>query len=273
MNQSALPLIVEADQLEAVSEQTDILIIDLSKAETWLKYHIPGAIHLEYSQLIRINKPLMGLLPENEVLSRVFSSIGLTPDTHVVAYDDEGGGKAGRLLWTLDVGGHNHYSLLNGGLIAWANEGHPLASGQESANTSQYQYARTEHGICDKQYILDNLDNSAIKLLDCRSIEEYKGSKKFAARGGHIPGAVNMDWLLAMDQNNNLRLKDDDSLLELLHQRGIIHREDEVIVYCQTHHRSSHTYFVLKHLGFEKVLGYPGAWSEWGNLDDTPIET
>ena len=75
-----------------------------------------------------------------------------------------------------------------------------------------------------------------------------------------------------MDQNNNLRLKDDNSLFRLLEERGI-HRDNEVIVYCQTHHRSSHTWFVLKHLGFEKVLGYPGAWSEWGNLNDTPVET
>ena len=272
MNQSSLPLIIEADQLETVAGQAGLLIIDLSKAETWQKHHIPGAVHLEYGQLIEIRKPLMGLLPENAVLSQVLSGIGLTPDTHVVAYDDEGGGKAGRLLWTLDVGGHKNYSLLNGGLIAWANEGHQLVSGQESAVASTYQYTRTDQGICDKQYILDHLGDPAVKLLDCRSVAEYTGAKKFAARGGHIPGAVNMDWLLTMDQNNNLCLKDDNDLIGLLEERGI-NRDDEVIVYCQTHHRSSHTYFVLKHLGFKKVLGYPGAWSEWGNLNDTPIET
>lgn len=272
MNQSSLPLILEANQLEAVAGQAGLLIIDLSKAETYQKYHIPGAVHLDYSQIIEIRKPVMGLLPDDAVLSQVLSRIGLMPDTHVVAYDDEGGGKAGRLLWTLDVGDHNNYSLLNGGLVAWANEGHQLASGQEPATASTYQYTRTSHGICDRQYVLEHLDDPGVKLLDCRSVEEYTGAKKFSARGGHIPGAVNMDWLLTMDQNNNLRLKDDNSLLGLLEERGI-NRDDEIIVYCQTHHRSSHTYFVLKHLGFENIKGYPGAWSEWGNLNDTPVET
>jgi len=272
MNQSSLPLILEASQLEAVAGQTGLLIIDLSKAETWLKYHIPGAVHLDYNQIIGVEKPVMGLLPDDEVLSRVFSSIGLTADAHVVAYDDEGGGKAGRLLWTLAVGGHTRYSLLDGGLIAWANEGHQLISGQETATASSYEYTRTRHGISDRQYILEHLDDPNVKLLDCRSVEEFTGAKKFSARGGHIPGAVNMDWLLTMDQNNNLRLKDDNSLLKLLEERGI-NRDDEVIVYCQTHHRSSHTYFVLKHLGFENIKGYPGAWSDWGNRDDMPVET
>ncbi|HED16247.1 MAG TPA: sulfurtransferase [Gammaproteobacteria bacterium] len=272
MDQSSLPFIIDASQLEAVADQAGLLIIDLSKAETWLKYHIPGAVHLEYNQIIGAHKPVMGLLPDNDVLSRALSSVGLTADSHVVAYDDEGGGKAGRLLWTLAVGGHSRYSLLNGGLIAWANEGHQLVSGQETATASDYQYKRTNKDICDRQTILEHLDDANVRLLDSRSVEEFSGAKKFSARGGHIPGAVNMDWLLTIDQNNNLRLKDDTSLLALLEERGIS-RDNEVIVYCQTHHRSSHTWCVLKHLGFENIKGYPGAWSDWGNQEDTPVET
>jgi 3-mercaptopyruvate sulfurtransferase SseA len=87
-----------------------------------------------------------------------------------------------------------------------------------------------------------------------------------------VPGAVNFDWVNAIDQQRNLRLKPAEELRTLLETAGVT-PDREVIVYCQTHHRSSHTYVVLKSLGYPRIKGYPGAWSEWGNLTDTPIET
>ena len=116
MSTSKPPLILEANVLEKHLFDPDILVVDMSKPATYSQYHIPGAVHLEYSNIVRINKPVMGLLPDAESLGRVLSSLGITRDTHVIAYDDEGGGKACRLLWTLDVIGHPSFSLLNGGL-------------------------------------------------------------------------------------------------------------------------------------------------------------
>ncbi len=108
-------------------------------------------------------------------------------------------------------------------------------------------------------------------LLDARSPEEYNGTKRFTARSGHIPGAVNLNWLDTMDRHRNLRLKTDAELRRMLSERGIT-PDKEVIVYCQTHHRSAHSYVMLKSLGYTNIKGYPGAWSEWGNSNDTPIE-
>jgi len=97
------------------------------------------------------------------------------------------------------------------------------------------------------------------------------GSSVLAARGGHIPGAVNMDWVLAMDKARDLRLRSPEELRRMLERRGVT-PDKEVIVYCQTHHRSSHTYVMLKSLGYPRIRGYPGAWSAWGNRRDTPVE-
>jgi thiosulfate/3-mercaptopyruvate sulfurtransferase len=108
-------------------------------------------------------------------------------------------------------------------------------------------------------------------LVDARSPPEYSGEKRLAQRGGHIPGAVNFDWINAMDMQNNLRLKPAEVLSQSLAGLGVT-QDKEVIVYCQTHHRSAHTYIVLKSLGYTKIKGYPGSWSEWGNQGDTPIE-
>jgi len=271
MSDLQLPLILEADELEKHLGADNLIIVDLCKDETYLQSHIPGAIHLQYPKIIHVEKPVMGLVPDDKELSQVLSSIGLTTDTHVVAYDDEGGGKACRFLWTLDIIGHQHFSLLNGGLHAWANEGHPLDNQSVTATSGDYQAHVSDKGIANKDDILGKLENPNVVFLDNRSMQEFTGTKRFAERGGHIPHAVNLDWMQTMDQSRNLRLLPDEQLQGMLDKLGVT-PEKEIILYCQTHHRSSHTYMLLKHLGYSNIKGYPGAWSEWGNLPDTPIE-
>ena len=98
------------------------------------------------------------------------------------------------------------------------------------------------------------------------------GAKQLSARSGHIPGAVNLNWLDTIDTNNHLRLKPRRMLKDILEARQILPAR-EVITYCQTHHRSAHTWMLLKSLGYPTVRGYPGSWAEWGNDSETPIQT
>ncbi len=266
-----LPLILEPELLEQHLADEQCTIVDLSKQENYLKYHIPGACYLDYARIVRVEKPVMGLIPDETTLSRLLADLGATPDSHIIAYDDEGGGKAARLLWTLDLLGHQRCSLLNGGIFSWANEGFRLTQEVSTPAAGHYDARLGDHAVATKQYILEHLHQPQTLLLDCRTPEEYAGIKKFAERGGHIPGAVNIDWVRTMDQNRNLRLKPDAELRSLFESAGVS-SDKEIIVYCQTHHRSSHTYIVLKHLGYPNIKGYPGAWSDWGNDPDTPVE-
>jgi thiosulfate/3-mercaptopyruvate sulfurtransferase len=271
MNADNLPLLIEPDQLETILNQDDILVVDLSKASTYAQLHIPGAVHLEYSSLAAEQKPAQGLLPPVQHLEKLFSDHGIGNNTHVIAYDDEGGGKAARLLWTLEVMGHQRFSLLNGGLHAWANERHPLANTGTIPSPVIFKGTLNTDPVATTDYILDNLDNPDVVLLDARSVDEFSGARRFANRGGHIPGAVNMDWILAMDQGENLRMRPAEELLAHLASKKVT-PDKEIVTYCQTHHRSSYSYIMLKILGFTNIKGYPGSWSDWGNRADTPIE-
>lgn len=268
-----LPLLVEPEQLTSRKNNSgDVVIVDLCKASIYEQSHVPGAIHIEYSDIVTARPPVMGLVPNTDQLGKVMSQSGIKPSDTVVAYDDEGGGKAARFLYTLDIIGHKNYALLNGGLHAWANEGHPLETITNKRPASHYSITINPKPVATREYIQSRLDSDELQLIDSRSPAEYDGSKKFAEKGGHIPGAVCLDWVNLMDPQHNLRLKSKEEIMRILTDLNI-EPDKTTVVYCQTHHRSALTYFVLKYLGFKKIKGYPGSWSQWGNDPNTPVET
>jgi len=272
MPDALLPLLVEPDALEAALGADGLLVVDVNEPQRYAQGHVPGAVNLAYAGLIGPRPPAMGMMAGEEQLGAALGAIGLTPDLHVVAYDSEGNGRASRLLWTLDALGHQGLSLLNGGFGAWAGEGHPVETDPVTPTPSDYAaHVANDAVIASKGYILDHLGDPDMVVLDVRSAAEYAGHDVRAARGGHIPGAVNMDWTMAMDRGRNLRFLPPDQLTALLAERGVT-PDREVITHCQTHHRSAHTCWVLKSLGFPRVRGYDGSWSDWGNDPDVPIE-
>jgi thiosulfate/3-mercaptopyruvate sulfurtransferase len=267
-----LPLLIQPEQLEKTLEagSNEYLILDTSSTANYEKHHIPGAVHIEPKLLQCGTPPTPGKIPSNEQLTTLFSSVGLHPDKHVIVYDDEGGGWAGRLIWTLDVLGHQHYSYLDGGLRAWVEEGHPLESVTNQGKATEYVVSINRQPIAEIDDIVTNLGAEDFVIWDARSAGEHRGEKVLAKKGGHIPGAVNIDWLELMDTERNLRLVDLEKLQQRLNATGLT-KDKHIVTHCQTHHRSGLTYLVMKILGYTTIKGYHGSWSEWGNLDNTPI--
>jgi thiosulfate/3-mercaptopyruvate sulfurtransferase len=262
------PDLIEPADLSQHLGDENLMIIDLSRYEVYQQYHIPGAIHVAPEELISGEKPATGRLPSLSRINALFARIGYSPDKHVVAYDDEGGGWAGRFIWTLDVIGHTHSSYLNGGLIAWMGEKFPTTDEILPLATTNCDLTITTDVIAEKTDVLKSIGSNDVLIWDARSPEEYAGTRVVAARGGHVPGAINLDWLELMDRNNHLKLKSD--LASVLSDRGIS-PDATIITHCQTHHRSGLTYLVGKLLGLN-ILAYHGSWSEWGNDPDTPID-
>lgn len=263
---------IEPDELEALRNNEKLVIVDLCKAKQYAQAHIPGAHYVNYIDIVKMDKPVMGLLPENESFSALLSSLGIDKQSLIVAYDDEGGGCAARFIWTLNVFGHTTGVILNGGLHSWANEGHELSNKlPDKPQPSGYTVKKTHHHTATRAFIKTHLDDDNLAIIDARSLAEYNGEKKLAEKAGHIPGAIHYEWTEAMNMNNNLRRLPAEQLEQRLESMGI-GKDKDVICYCQSHHRSAYSWLVLKSLGYETVLGYPGSWSEWGNYPDSPVE-
>ncbi|MEX2961892.1 sulfurtransferase [Microbulbifer sp. TYP-18] len=263
-----MPLILEPQQLAGLLDREDLLLVDLSGPETYAHGHIPGAVHLPFQALMAGTPPAPGKLPSVERLTELFRSLGLRPQHHVVAFDDEGGGWAGRFLWTLEVIGHRHYSYLNGGTCAWLGENLPLSREATIPPPSDIDIEIDTAIPATAEEILQQLGDPQFSVWDARSPQEYCGEKVLALRGGHIPGAVNCEWTQLMDPKRHRRIRRDAR--QLLAQLGLT-GEQKIVTHCQSHHRSGFTWLVGKSLGFD-IRAYPGSWSEWGNLPETPVE-
>ncbi|MEN0037563.1 MAG: rhodanese-like domain-containing protein [Cellvibrio sp.] len=266
------PLLISGKELSAHLGEQNLIVVDVGKSTVYSQAHIPGAIHVDYRRLQKGELPVPGLAPALEDVAALLTEIGVTPETHVVAYDDEGGTRAARFLWLLDAFSHQHFSFLDGGIHAWLAEDLPYEV--EPAVATSVQYPLTSliaKPQINLDYLLNHYRDEDVQIWDARTPEEFSGERVMAQRRGHIPGAINYNWENAIDRANDDRVRNIDIIRTELNRAGIS-GDKKIITHCQTHHRSSFTWLLGKILGFD-IIGYPGAWAEWGNHPATPVAT
>jgi thiosulfate/3-mercaptopyruvate sulfurtransferase len=261
---------VEVLEPDAVADlpETDTLLVQVTSSALFEQAHIPGAVLIEPAELVCGIPPANGKLPSTAQIAATLSRVGYQPDQRIIAFDDEGGGWAGRLFWTLDVIGHHDWAYLDGGLHAWHAAGLPLAQGASTPVPAEpCEITIDTAPIAEISDVMAAIDDANSIIWDVRSAEEYAGLRSGSARRGHIPGAVNLDWELLKDANRQLRLI--DSLDDVAASLGLLQAK-QIITHCQTHHRSGLSYLVGRLLGLN-IKAFHGSWAEWGNDPNTPI--
>ncbi len=257
-------------QVVVVESDEDVLLYDTG--------HIPGAVKIDW--VADLNDPLVRDYLDPEAFANLLSSKGIGPDSTVVFYGDNFNWWAAYALWVFSLFGHGDTRLLDGGRAKWIAEGRPVTTDVASRPPTEYPVPdRDDRKI--RAFMADVLAHTSggRPLIDVRSPEEYRGERMHmpdypnegALRGGHVPGAKNVPWKKAANDDNTFKRADE---LRALYEKEVgLSPSDDVIAYCRIGERSSHTWFVLTHLlGYEKVRNYDGSWTEYGNAVKVPIE-
>ncbi len=251
-----------------------VTLIDMSERGAYQKFHLPGAIWVNYDWLIKSQDGL-SLSGGPKYMARVLSQLGISNDTHVVIYDDVGGMEASRLYWELKKLNHSKVQILDGGSINWVLHGHKVTQAlPQKPQMAQYQLPKKDYTnqlTADKDETLAAIKDDTITLIDTRTKQEYQGHPK-QKQSGHIPGAVWFEWSDAIDVHSGFKQLDDSKILKQLSQVGIKEKSQPIILYCNTAHRAARTFTMLKSLGFSDIKLYDGSTQEYSLDKSLPFK-
>lgn len=246
------PVVVDAAWVEANLD--GVRLVDVR--DEW-EYeaigHLPGAVNVPFDTFRGTGDEDEGHLPGADRFAAVMSEAGIAPADVLVAYDDEHGVFAARFLVTAMLYGHRHWHLLDGDYSAWSRTSETTTEVTPVEPTDYRATVPEDRPLIDADGVLAAIEDSDAVLVDTRSPEEFKS--------GHIDGAVNFDWRELVDAETR-GLKPREELERILRSYGVGPRH-RIILYCNTARRISHTYIVLRHLGYDDVAFYEGSLTDW----------
>lgn len=272
-------VLVTTEWLAANLDDPSVRIIEVDEdTEAYTRSHIPGAIAWDWSQ--DLHHPIRRDYLERDGFSDLLSAAGVTDETTVILYGGNNNWFAAYAYWLLKLRGFDAVKLLDGGRLKWNIEDRPTTEVVPAIEKTGYTITGAERPELRvlRDDVLGLVNGEGVWFVDVRSPEEYSGVKLAPDHlpqeqpyvGGHVPGAVNIPWSKAANENGSF--KPASELADLYGTAGVS-GSDQVIAYCRIGERSSHTWFVLHELlGYERVANYDGSWTEYGSLVAAPVE-
>lgn len=270
-------VLVSTDWVTSRLADPDLRVVEVDvDTKAYQEGHIPGAVGWAWDTQL-CDTVRRDIIPK-EKFEQLMGASGIDNRTTVILYGDNNNWFAAWAFWQLKIYGHEDVRLINGGRKKWLAEGRELSTDAPTIQAKTYKAKNPDLSI--RAFLPDATKASAeraAQLVDVRSPQEFSGEilsppglPETCQRGGHIPGAKNIPWGKACNEDGTF--KNPEELRALYGSAGIT-GEKPVIAYCRIGERSSHTWFVLTYLlGFSNVKNYDGSWTEWGNLVGAPVE-
>ena len=263
--------IIEIATLKArlAQPEPNLLLVDVRDNESYELGHLPGAINLPVEHTFNENGDhtrIASLQQFRDLLSHA----GIQNTDYLVLYDDGMLKNAAHVFWVLETYGHKKVSVLDGGLAGWIADHGKVTTIATPLPRSQYIPSIATHRLSTELTTLLGIKNANVAIIDARDQQEYQGITSKAKRKGHIPSAISIPWSENLTQTTPFPTVKSKQALQSLYSS--LNKEENIITYCNRGKESAVTYLVLRNLGYN-VSVYDGAWLEWGNDSQLPIET
>ena len=256
------------DALQERLNGPSLRLLDARPRADYVKAHIPGALWVDIKAVEKLAARSGGLEDKNAWEAWI-ASLGITPQTEVLIYDAHRQLDAARLWWLLSYLGVEKVGLIDGSFPLWQRQGRPVATEIVKVDLKPFRVAFRTARHATRSEVLEAMKAKSAQIIDARSAPEYTGTQLRSKRGGHIPSACSLEWANLVDQDG--RFLDETALRAKLERSGVKSGEP-VITHCQSGGRASVDAFVMERLGFPTRNYYLG-WSDWGNTEETPVET
>lgn len=264
-------ILTDVEWIQENLHRNDLRIVDM-RSDGYDEGHLPGAVNIRGANgLVDNDHAITNYLKPPLLFEKIMGDYGIGNEHTVVIYDEGNSLHASRLFYALELYGHDKVKILNGGFSAWKEQDGEISTSRPRIDLAIFRANTREALVCDLAYIQQNIENDDVIFFDARSREEYEGKAVRAERGGHIPGAVHLEWSESIQKEDVPYFKPAVELQELFGEKGIT-PDKEIIPHCQSNVRGAHVYFTLRLMGYDKVRPYEGSWSEYGNAEGVPIQ-
>jgi thiosulfate/3-mercaptopyruvate sulfurtransferase len=270
-------VLVSTDWVQQHHRDPNVRIVEVDvDTGAYSEGHVPGA--LAWSWTTQLADTIRRDILTKEAFEELMASSGIGNDTTLVLYGDNNNWFAAWAFWQAKIYGHRDVRIMNGGRKKWLSDKRELSTDVPKPARAGYRASSPDNSLrALLPQVQQAQQKATAKLVDVRSPQEFTGEilapaglPETCQRGGHIPGARNIPWGKAANDDGTFKSVDE---LKALYAGEGVSGSQPVIAYCRIGERSSHTWFVLKYLlGYKDVTNYDGSWTEWGNLVGAPVE-
>ena len=271
-------VLVSTEWVSQHAQDANVRVVEIDvDTKAYQEGHVPGAIAWAWNTQLcdTVRRDILS----KEQFEKLMSASGVGNDTTLVLFGDNNNWFAAWALWQAKIYGHSDVRIMNGGRKKWLAEGRETSLESPSVTPKAYKAADADLSL--RAYlpqVQDAVQKKTAGLVDVRSPQEFSGEilapaglPETCQRGGHIPGASNIPWGKACNEDGTFKRFDD---LKAIYANEGIDGTKPIIAYCRIGERSSHSWFALKYLlGYQNVVNYDGSWTEWGNLVGAPVQT